>query len=1049
MSTSIFPEPARTRLVTIIAQVDHGKTTLADSLIESNGIISERLAGTLRYLDDLEEEQRRGITMRTSAIGLSHSYQAGGSKNANEPQQMVIHLLDSPGHADFCTEVSSALQCCDGALLVVDAVEGLCARTHQVLREAFVHELIPILVINKVDRLCTELCLSPEEAYMRLRKLLESMNAASAAMLNSSRANNATDGGESNTKTATTAEEDEAEEEAQAAIWTFDAAKGNVVFCSAIHGWGFTVPSLARQLFRSKTLDIKPPVLRQYLFGDFKFKGGKVLKWKPDTASEMPMFAEFGLNPIWQIYQGVSEAAMASGLGSNLFGNSTTNNGVNSVKITAATSGMDQVQVLLGSDFELQEILKQTGSSTEDAILRSVLRRYRPLSTNVLNAVCDKCPSPASASKEVRTRALALQAGAAPEVQAAVSECNVEGPAVAHVCKFLITDKSNVRDAALAEMTQGDTLLMGVTRVLSGTLQAGDAYYCMGPKHHESETAPQRSVRLYLLMGSSLVPVDKVPAGHLCAIYGLEDLQLKTVTLSSSPDAMPLQGFDQGIRPLVKVNVEPENAEDTDALERGLVKLTLADAAVEVTATSKGERILACLGEIHLEQSLLDLETVYCGKAIKLRKSEPIVEFGETTTWMDGEADYPSFAVSTNVPPLRQTAIPPYNEEEGVLQARRGRMRALLSGRSAAIGVRVVPLADSVYEAFKTKELKKDCHEEVIKLGNALGCSGEDIDIMFAGMLETLRSVDANGNALLESKGISNGSCVKGVVGDEVYSVDLQAQGKEESEEGNVGLEEHNLFLDCIRDGGLLSKSSEQDDGGKTSEANEAALNLWRTQMSGSITAGFQLGLRAGPICEEPVHHVLVILESIEVALSSDRKTPSKSLSGGMVIGALKQGIRCALLSRPARLMEGHLKLTLHSSLAGLGSLYGVLSKRRGKVLEDSMVDGTDLLLITATLPQAESFGLAPELLRKTSGEVTVPELTFWKWTRLEEDPFWIPTSLEEREDFGEIIINGDASTGVDNTALKYIRLVRERKGLLVDSARTVIAAEKQRTMKR
>lgn len=147
--------------------------------------------------------------------------------------------------------------------------------------------------------------------------------------------------------------------------------------------------------------------------------------------------------------------------------------------------------------------------------------------------------------------------------------------------------------------------------------------------------------------------------------------------------------------------------------------------------------------------------------------------------------------------------------------------------------------------------------------------------------------------------------------------------------------------------------------------------------------------------------------------------------------------------------MEGHLLLTLHTSLAGLGSLYAVLSKRRGKVLEDSVVDGTDLLLITASLPQAESFGLAPELLRKSSGEVSVPELVFSHWERLEEDPFWIPTSLEEREDFGEILQNGDASTGMDNTALNYIRNVRQRKGLLTDSVKTVVAAEKQRTLKR
>lgn len=147
--------------------------------------------------------------------------------------------------------------------------------------------------------------------------------------------------------------------------------------------------------------------------------------------------------------------------------------------------------------------------------------------------------------------------------------------------------------------------------------------------------------------------------------------------------------------------------------------------------------------------------------------------------------------------------------------------------------------------------------------------------------------------------------------------------------------------------------------------------------------------------------------------------------------------------------MESHLRLTLHSSLAGIGSLYTVLSKRRGKVLEDSMVEGTDLLMITATIPHAESFGLAPELFRQSSGEVTAPELIFSHWERLDQDPFWIPTSLEEREDFGEISQNGDVSTGMDNTALKYIRKVRERKGLLVDSSRTVVAAEKQRTMKR
>jgi ribosome assembly protein 1 len=95
---SIFLPPSETRLVTICAHVDHGKTTLADNLIESNGIISERLAGTLRYLDSLAEEQRRGITMRASAIGLKHKYY----NLQQQEQEIIVHLMDSPGKF-FCT----------------------------------------------------------------------------------------------------------------------------------------------------------------------------------------------------------------------------------------------------------------------------------------------------------------------------------------------------------------------------------------------------------------------------------------------------------------------------------------------------------------------------------------------------------------------------------------------------------------------------------------------------------------------------------------------------------------------------------------------------------------------------------------------------------------------------------------------------------------------------------------------------------------------------------------------------------------------------------
>jgi small GTP-binding protein len=237
--------------ICIIAHVDHGKTTMADSLLASNGIVSHRLAGLgLRYMDSRDDEQDRGITMKASCIALSYE---GG---ADAGGRCDINLIDSPGHVDFCSEVSAAARLSDGALLVVDAVEGVCVQTHAVLKQAWEEQVTPVLVLNKIDRLITELELSPLEAWHHLKTVVEQVNAIAGhlytgAVLAADRSGaSAADAADADgAATAGAADVSDATiDELQASVGELQFApeKGNVLFASAMHGWGFSLHDFAK-----------------------------------------------------------------------------------------------------------------------------------------------------------------------------------------------------------------------------------------------------------------------------------------------------------------------------------------------------------------------------------------------------------------------------------------------------------------------------------------------------------------------------------------------------------------------------------------------------------------------------------------------------------------------------------------------------------------------------------------------------------------------------------------------------------------------------------
>ncbi len=206
----LMDEPENIRNIAIAAHVDHGKTTLSDNLLAGAGMISQDTAGEQLAMDTKEDEQERGITIDAANVSMTHEY---------EGTNHLITLIDTPGHVDFGGDVTRAMRAVDGALVVVDAVEGAMPQTETVLRQALREGVKPALFINKVDRLISELQEGPQEMQERLLAVISDVNELIRGM---------------------TEDYDDIDD------WTVSVEEGTVGFGSALYKWGVSLPSMQR-----------------------------------------------------------------------------------------------------------------------------------------------------------------------------------------------------------------------------------------------------------------------------------------------------------------------------------------------------------------------------------------------------------------------------------------------------------------------------------------------------------------------------------------------------------------------------------------------------------------------------------------------------------------------------------------------------------------------------------------------------------------------------------------------------------------------------------
>ncbi|KAG1565466.1 hypothetical protein G6F50_010047 [Rhizopus delemar] len=1036
------------------------------------------MAGKVRYLDSREDEQERGITMESSAISLYFKLVKSAEEGKTIESEYLINLIDSPGHVDFSSEVSTASRLCDGGLVLIDVVEGVCTQTISVLRQAWIDKVRPILVFNKMDRLIVELKMTPHEAYLHINKILEQANAIMATFFTGDLME------EEATKLAAEkkqkSQEEEEFDENKIYDWSmeerddsdiyFDPAKGNVIFASAVDGWAFRIQQFAA--FYTKKLGFKEQVLQKCLWGEYYFdpKAKRVLLPKHLKGRNMkPMFVQFVLENIWAVYGSV-----------------------------IVEPDRERVEKIVNA-LKIKVLPRDMRSRDPQILLTAIFAQWLPLSTCVLLAIIGQLPPPKDAQRIRIPRMIypnlhfkrneAIEP--TNETERALYDCDLsdQAPAVAYVSKMFavpidllpenrrkqmtaeemrergrrqrdlraahalldqtgegipldaeqisaLTEEAEALEIQDMKELKGERII-GFARLYSGKIRVGQKLYVLGPKYdpkYPSKHVSEITVdSLYLIMGRDLESLDEVCAGNVFGIGGLEGHILKNGMLASSlNDVKNMAGVKMESSPIVRVALEPEDPTEMDKLVEGLRLLNQADPCVEVMLQETGEHVILTAGELHLERCLRDLKERFA--KIEIHVSDPIVPFRESI--VRGEL--------------------PVNKEKEGLVTPRGKVEIKISSKHLTLQVQTVPLPSRITEFLlehtasikaivEEKLVKKNMENEDNEVQDALQDTGDGSTVVTNKFLSAkeLREALEKEFALAKKEGGPFAQYWDGIV-DQIWAFGPRRVGS-------------NLLVNRIP--GYVRKSFFEVDSTKSTEVsgdhadevikveeNEKALSILDVDFH--IHTGFQLSTLTGPLCAEPVTGVCYIVQAVDIHPDDSANGDGEPVDvrsrlhtiQGQVIAATKEACKQGFLDWSPRLLLAMYTCDIQATAEVLGRVYAVISRRKGRIVSEDLKDGTHFWQIHALLPVVESFGFPDEIRKRTSGAAS-PQLVFSGFEMLDEDPFWVPTTEEELEDLGE-------KADKENLARKYMDMVRKRKGMFVEK-KLVEHAEKQRTLKK
>jgi len=367
------------RNMSVIAHVDHGKSTLTDSLVTKAGIIAQAKAGEMRFTDTRKDEQERCITIKSTAVSMYYQLKDEDMKILEGMQKtdgnaFLINLIDSPGHVDFSSEVTAALRVTDGALVVVDCISGVCVQTETVLRQAIAERIRPVLFMNKMDRALLELQLEQEDLFQTFQRIIENTNVIIATYC---------------------------DEDGPMGNIMVDPSKGTVGFGSGLHGWAFSLKQFAEIYSAKMKCDVVKFMGR--LWGD-QFYNPKEKKWaKEEKEGYVRGFNMFVLDPIYKMFDAVMN-----------------------FKKDVTAKLLEKLAITLPSEERELE---------GKPLIKKIMQKWLPAGETMLQLIVLHLPSPVTAQKY---RAEMLYEGPQDDAAfAGIRDCNPDGPLMMYVSKMV------------------------------------------------------------------------------------------------------------------------------------------------------------------------------------------------------------------------------------------------------------------------------------------------------------------------------------------------------------------------------------------------------------------------------------------------------------------------------------------------------------------------------------------------------------------------------------------------------------------------------------